>query len=310
MTAHAPQIASDPLAAQFARARAIARRHGRTYALATRLLGRPQRDAVHALYAFARIVDDQVDVVADASAARCLEQTGAALHGRLTGRPVPPPSPLAPVFDAVVATIERFDLDPAHFDAFLASMRMDIPGDPGFRTHYGSWAELGEYTHGSAAAIGLMLLPILGAPDEAAAGAAALGDAFQLTNFIRDVGEDLDRGRVYLPTEVWAAHGVTVAELGAVRRSGVVTPGVRAALAEMIEHNRAGYRAAVPAIDLLPTRVRPAIRTAAELYADILDHIERAGYPVLTRQVVVPRRRRLQVVARNVVRGGSATMSH
>ncbi|WP_028477595.1 phytoene/squalene synthase family protein [Nocardia sp. CNY236] len=324
----------------------VAAAHGRTYFLATRLLAPEQRPAIHALYAFARLVDDIVDRAGHAGVPAVSDGAGVpavsdgagvpavsdgagvpavagpteeidlierALRGALVpcggrvppDRPPHPPQPDPPttgmlVLSAVVDTIQRYDIDARHFWTFLDSMRMDVPGAPTFRNRYATMDELGEYMRGSAAAIGLQLLPVLGTVvpvREAEPGAAALGEAFQLTNFLRDVAEDLDRDRVYLPADILAAFGVSEALLFECRRTGHTDRHVRHALAHLIALNRDIYRRAIPAIDLLAPRVRPGIRTAAALYADILYRIERNDYAVFDRRALVPRRHRLRVAA-------------
>ena len=130
--------------------------------------------------------------------------------------------------------------------------------------------------HGSAAVIGLQMLPVLGTVvprEEAAPHAAALGVAFQLTNFLRDVGEDLDRGRVYLPEDLLAAHGVDRELLQWSRDTGATDPRIRSAFVEAAHLTRGVYREAEPGLDMLDRRVRPCIRTAFTLYGGILDAI-------------------------------------
>ncbi|QKT07595.1 phytoene/squalene synthase family protein [Gordonia sp. X0973] len=274
--------------------------HGRTYHLAARLLPPPNRHAVHALYGFARTADDIVDhpprVGADDRADR-LDSLFAALDATLHGRP--PVQDIAPgtadLLAAVADSVRRFGIDPSLFDAFGRSMRMDLPSAPEFTDRYRDWEQLREYTYGSAAVIGLMLLPVLGADadDPALAdGAAALGEAFQLTNFLRDVGEDLDRGRIYLPADELAVFGVDEAHLRDCRRHGRVSPRLRRALAHIAAVNRDWYRRAEPAVAALPARSRPAIAAAARSYADILAVIADGGYEVFAGRAVVPAHRR------------------
>ncbi|MGV9611311.1 phytoene/squalene synthase family protein [Nocardia xishanensis] len=299
--------------------RAIAAEHGRTYFLATRLLSADRRPAVHALYAFARIVDDIVDH-ADQSLVRAADspesldifgqdpaneldliekQLRTALeHGAFAAQDTAVPLLRTQILSALADTVDRFAIDPEHFWTFLDSMRMDVPGAHRFRDRYATMAELREYMRGSAAAIGLQLLPVLGTvvpTAEAEPAAAALGEAFQLTNFLRDVAEDLDRGRVYLPADHLAAFGVDADLIVHCRRTGHTDPRLRRALAHLIAINRDIYRTADPGIDLLDPKVRPAIRAAAALYAEILDRIERSGYAIFRTRAIVPRRRRLLV---------------
>ncbi|MGV9679389.1 phytoene/squalene synthase family protein [Nocardia sp. NPDC003482] len=276
----------------------IAAAHGRTYFLAARLLSPERRRAVHALYAFAREVDDIVDGGAKDAAAQ-LDRIERRLLDRLDAGD--PGDPGEPVLFAVTDTILRYGIAPGHFRVFLDSMRMDVPGSPLFRNRYPTMADLRGYMRGSAAAIGLQLLPVLGTTvplAEAEPPAAALGEAFQLTNFLRDIAEDLDRDRVYLPADDWTAFGVDPALLTHCRRTGRTDPRVRRALSHFIALTRDLYRAALPGIDLLHPRVRPAIRTASALYAEILDEIERSDYTVFTHRAVVPNHRRLWVAAR------------
>ncbi|MFE6923913.1 phytoene/squalene synthase family protein [Nocardia sp. NPDC057663] len=311
------------LDAAYASCRRIAAEHGRTYYLATSLLSAPRRRAVHALYAFARMVDDIVDHAGDP--ARVLDPRDGADVALPVG-----PAAISPaqhldlvekqlrlalehgdidtadlrrhqILTAAADTIRRYDIAHTHFWTFLDAMRMDVPGTATHRTRYATMTELREYMRGSAAAIGLQLLPVLGTVvpvAEAEPAAAALGEAFQLTNFLRDVAEDLDRGRVYLPTEELAAFGVDEAQLRACRAAGRTDPRVRRALAHLIAVNRDIYRRADPGIELLDPRVRPAIRTAATLYAEILGRIEAAEYQVFRTRATVSPGRRIIVAAK------------
>ncbi|CAM3026772.1 phytoene/squalene synthase family protein [Skermania piniformis] len=283
-----------------------AARHGRTYYLATRLLPAPQRRAVHALYAFARTADDLVDTTGPTPTgdpAAELDRMEAQLLGRAE-----PTGPHRLVLLAAIDTITRYRIDADYFTAFLDSMRMDLPGSPLFCNRYPDMATLSRYMYGSAAVIGLQLLPVLGTvvpPAQAAGPAAALGEAFQLTNFLRDVAEDLDRDRVYLPADELAAFGVDEALLRRCRTTGRTDRRMRRALTHLIAVNRAGYRTADPGIDLLDPRVRPGIRTAARLYGEILDRIELSDYALFDRRVAVPKRRRAAVAIAEFA-GGTA----
>ena len=287
----APTPEPCTLTAAYERCRQLHRRHGTTYYLATLLLPAWKRRHVHALYGFARYADEIVDDLGS-----CLGRTeqAAALRGwgrrfftGLRGAPCDDP-----VLPAVLHTVRAFDLDVADFERFLDAMAMDL-----VRSEYATYDELLGYMEGSSAVIGTMMSPILEASDPARARehARQLGLAFQLTNFIRDVAEDLGRGRVYLPTADLERFGVGRADLAA----GIATPAVRDLLAFEVERARAHYRAAGPGIELLAPSSRPCVRTALTLYGGILTEIERSGYQVLRGRVRVPRRRRLAVAGRN-----------
>jgi phytoene synthase len=287
---------TDPaLRDAYTRCRHLHAKHGRTYFLATLLLTPAQRPPVHALYGFARHADEIVDALDDgrtpAQRAAQLDSLETQLCGALDGTPV-----RDPLLAAVSHTAERYHLDRALFAAFLTSMRMDI-----WISEYHSFDALDQYMYGSAAVIGLQMLPVLGTVGpraDAEPSAQALGVAFQLTNFLRDVGEDLDRGRLYLPADELAAFGVDRQLLHWCRRRHRGDARVRRALAHLVARTRAIYRRAAAGIDLLAPVSRPCIRTAHTLYGGILDQIEAADYHVLHRRVSVPVRRRVAVALR------------
>ncbi|GHH92911.1 phytoene/squalene synthase family protein [Streptomyces capillispiralis] len=286
---------TDPaLRAAYTRCRRLNARHGRTYFLATRLLPLERRSAVHALYGFARWADDIVDDLdrhrTPDARDRLLRRLEHGLAGALRAG-----GGDEPVVRAVAHTADRYAIEHELFADFLSSMRADLTV-----TEYPTYADLQGYVHGSAAVIGLQMLPVLGTVvprEEAAPHAAALGVAFQLTNFLRDVGEDLDRGRVYLPGDLLAAHGVDRPLLEWSRRTGRRDPRIRAALVAAEAMTREVYRAAQPGIALLDPRVRPCIRTAFTLYGGILDAIAAQDYDVLHHRAVVSRRRRAATAA-------------
>ncbi len=303
---------TDPaLRAGYAVCRALNAHHGRTYFLATRLLPAARRPAVHALYGFARYADEIVDDLGDArpaaEKAAQLDALGAQLRQALAGEAAQETAQ-HPVLAAVADTARRYALDPAHFADFLASMRMDTEV-----AEYATFDDLGRYMHGSAAVIGLLMLPVLGTvvpSEEAEEPAAALGVAFQLTNFLRDVGEDLDRGRVYLPTQELAAFGVDRELLVRCRHTRTPHPRVRRALAHLVAHTHGVYRRAEPGIGMLEPVSRECVACAFTLYRGILDRIEAADYDVLNRRVSVPRRTRAAVAFPALVRALVARARH
>ncbi|GGS54288.1 phytoene/squalene synthase family protein [Streptomyces cinerochromogenes] len=303
-------IADPALRAAYRHCRALNARHGKTYFLATRLLPVERRSAVHALYGFARWADDIVDRVgvdavgtgtgtrrraaALAELRRGLEQGLREGHSH------------EPVVLALTDTARRYGIEHALFHDFMSAMSADLTV-----TDYATYADLRGYMHGSAAVIGLQMLPVLGTVvprEQAAPYAAALGVAFQLSNFLRDVGEDLDRGRVYLPTDLLAAHGVDRELLRWSRDTGRHEPRITAALREFEALTRGVYREALPGLAMLDPVSRPCIRTAFVLYRGILDAVAQDGYPVLHRRAVVPRRRRAAVAADGLLRAVGARL--
>ena len=292
-------ITDARLRAAYATCRALNAAHGRTYFLATRLLPPARRPAVHALYGFARHADEIVDDLGDdrpvAEKAAHLDALTADMEAALSGAPTD-----VPVLAALADTVTRYDIDRKHFTDFMVSMRMDTTV-----TEYATFDDLGVYVHGSAAVIGLQMLPILGTTvprAEAEPPAAALGVAFQITNFLRDVGEDLDRGRVYLPLDELAAFGVDRDLLTWCRRTRRGDPRVHRALAYLVAHTRGTYRRAEPGVGMLEPVSRACVGCAFTLYRGILDEIEAAGYDVLHRRGAVPTRRRAAVAVPGLAR--------
>jgi len=287
------------LAAAYRHCAAIAAEHGASYHLATRLLTPDRRPAIHALYAAARTADDLVDLPGhdpDGDLADWSRTLLAELDAGWSADPVRL---------ALVDTYRRYAIPVEHLVDFLAAMASDLEV-----TGYPDLAALDRYMWGSAAVIGLQVLPVLGtAPGvtraEAAPYATALGEAFQLTNFLRDVAEDADRGRVYLPADLMAAHGVTRSQL-AERRFDDRFAGL---MREMVAIVRRRYDDAAPGIPLLARESRDCVRAAVDLYGGILTAIERAGYRVLDRRVRVSRPRRLAVFARRLTASQLARVS-
>ena len=271
--------------------------HGRTYYLATLLLPPVKRPYVHALYGFARyadeIVDDLTSTMTDAErAGRLADWGGGFLADVERGWSDDP------ICRAVVDTMIRWHIPVAHFEAFLHSMAMDLTV-----TGYVTFEDLNEYVYGSAAVIGLQMVPILGptAP-EAFDRAKDLGVAFQLANFIRDVNEDLDRGRVYLPAAELALFDVTRADLEA----RVMTPAIRQAMAFQVRRVRALEESARPGVDLLHPSSRDCIEAARVLYCGIVDEVERNDYDVFAGRARVPLHRRLAVAGPALIRARRA----
>jgi phytoene synthase len=197
-----------------------------------------------------------------------------------------------PVMAAVVHTVITRRIDPECFDRFFDAMAMDLT-----TTTYQTWEDLRDYMEGSAAVIGEMMLPVLEPNSEAAKPPArSLGLAFQLTNFLRDVDEDLDRGRVYLPQDDLRLFDVDLE-----RRE--VTAQWRAFLAYEIERNRALYSFADTGIELLPPRSARCVGTARVLYSQILNQIERKRYDVFSGRARVPTWRKAVTAARMMVTG-------
>lgn len=260
--------------------------HGKTYFLATRLLPPGKRPFVHALYGFARYADEIVD---DLASTLTIEQKTEALTswGDQVLNELRQGSSADPVAAALVDTVNRWQIPIAHFEAFLKSMKMDLNV-----TQYSTYDDLYEYVYGSAAVIGLQMVPILEPiSDDAYEPAKDLGIAFQLANFIRDVGEDLERGRIYLPIEDLTKFDLTVEEF----KERKVTRKVKELLKYEIARVRDLERSAIPGIKLLSPASQPCIDAARILYCGIVDAVEEIDYQVFDKRAKVGLDRRLKV---------------
>ena len=264
--------------------RALNKRHGTTYYWSTFVLPRVKRHHVWALYGFCRYADDIVDDLGPAPVEereRALDDLGRRLFVAMDDGGADDP-----VLHAVVHTVRAFGIDPECFDRFLRSMAMDLKVD-----RYETWEDLLGYMDGSAAVIGEMMLPIL-EPSSPAATAPArdLGFAFQLTNFLRDVGEDLDRGRIYIPQEDLAAYGADPT-------ARVADASWRALMRFEIARCRRLYESADRGIGMLPPASARCIGTARTLYSQILDAIEAQHHDVFTQRASVPTWRKVGAAA-------------
>ncbi len=283
---NAAGITDPELRASYEECKRLNSLHGKTYYLATLLLPAAKRPFVHALYGFARYADEIVDDLASTLTAQEKAEvlrnwSSEVLRGLETGKS----SDL--VGRALIDTVKRFDIPHQHFVDFLHSMEMDLTV-----TEYQTFEDLYEYVYGSAAVIGLQMVPILGGDTVNSLKAAKdLGVAFQLANFIRDVGEDLERGRVYLPLQELAEHGVTRQMLEARK----LTPEIISALKFQIARVRQLQKDAEPGIALLDKTSQPCIRAASELYCGIVDEVEKIGYDIFNKRAKTSTARRARV---------------
>jgi phytoene synthase len=284
----------DPdLRASYSECKRLNSEHGKTYYLATLLLPKAKRPYVHALYGFARYADEIVD---DLASTLTIEEKSQALKtwGDQILQHIREGKSSDPIGRALVDTVTKFKIPLEYFEAFLHSMTMDLSVST-----YKDFDALMEYVYGSAAVIGLEMVPVLGSySSEANESAKKLGIAFQLANFIRDVGEDLDRGRIYLPLDELARHGVDREMLEARK----LTPQIVNALKEQIERVRTLQKEAAPGIQLLSKASRPCIEAASELYCGIVDEVEKIGYDIFTKRAKTSTARRLRVASRAFIK--------
>ena len=246
-----------------------------------------QRRAITALYAFCREVDDVVDETADPAYARTQlqgwrEEIGRLFHG----------APQHPVTRALAPMLDRYELAEEHFLEIIDGMEMDLD-----QNRYADFKELSLYCYRVASVVGMLSTEIFGYEERHTLRYAHdLGMAFQLTNILRDVGEDARRGRVYIPEDEMARFGVTPDDL--IR--GKDSDALRKLFKCQADRARTFYRAA---FSKLPEEDRYRQRAAlimAAIYLRLLDEIEMQGFPVLERRISVPRWRKLWLAWRTV----------
>ncbi|MDX2064632.1 MAG: phytoene/squalene synthase family protein [Fimbriimonadaceae bacterium] len=269
------------------------REYGTTYYFATQLFPRRYRERVHALYAFVRVPDEWVDNPGERTPTQVRELLrDYRTELRLATTGVRPETPVLRAFADVVRETGMPLSEPL---CFLDAMEQDLTV-----TRYATFDALLGYTRGSAAAVGLMMCHALDVRpcDETARAAMALGDAMQLTNFLRDVGEDARRGRIYLPQADLAEFGVSERDI----LEGRMTPEFVRLMEFQIGRARELYARSDLGIPALPSFARPAVRCARLLYAQILDKIEQRGYDVFSGRARTSRSEKLATAARVLAR--------
>ena len=267
--------AMDPgISAAYEACRRLQFRRDPTYYWATRRLPAEVRPATHALYGYVRTADEIVDGpdrLPTAAARRAAldawerelqrARAGAASH---------------PVAGALVDAGERHDLPLDELATYMRSMRVDCG-----RVRIASWDELDVYMDGSTGSVGRIMAALVGLPTRFHGDFGRLGQAFQLTNFVRDVREDWRLDRIYFPADDRDRLGVGDADFGARR----ATPALRALILQYIARARQLFAAAEPALSAAPVRVRSAARLACAGYGRVLDRAEAAGGDVLAHGV-------------------------
>lgn len=261
------------LAADYAECAALLRQSASNFALPIRLLPAAKRHGTTALYAFCRKADDLVDDQADLAAARrSLDDFEADVAAALAGG-----STADPVLRALVDTVRRFAVPAEHVHAVIDGVRMDLD-----RQTYDTFADLRGYCERVASAVGLAAIHIWGfRGDRALPAADACGLAFQLTNILRDIPEDLSRGRIYLPTEELAESGCTVDDLLA----GRIGAGFARFASRQIERAAAFYDEARSLDAYLSTDGRVVFRAMFGVYRALLDAVRSAGPAIFTAKV-------------------------
>jgi phytoene synthase len=250
---------------------AVTAAYSRSFYLATSLLPASKRRAIRALYAVCRTTDDLVD--------DCPTDAAVSLAAWRKRVLAPHPGADDPILIAWTDTRLRYQIPQSYVRQFIDGVARDLHS-----ARYATFDDLAAYAYGVASTVGLMSMHIIGCTDPAAVlYAIKLGVALQLTNILRDVGEDWQRGRLYLPLEELAAYGLTEADIA----GGRIDDRWRALMRFQIARARRLYAEARPGIAFLKPDGRLAVTAAAELYRAILQDIEAHDYDVFSRRAQV-----------------------
>ncbi len=289
--------------------RAIARREAKNFYYAFVALPKPRRNAICAIYAFMRKADDLAD---DESRSReqrrrdidqWLSEWKRASAGGDTGNPV---------FVAVRDAVERFAIPTKLLEELVSGTTMDLENAQHETTDtYATFDDLYRYCYLVASVVGLVCIRIFGYGDPRAEKLAEeTGIAFQLTNILRDVAEDAERNRVYLPVEDLAAHHLSVEQLLQRPAGSLPNADERALLKEIAMRAEHYYDSARELLPLIDRESRPALWVLVRIYHALLRRIRRANYDVFSRRVSVPKIQKLEILAVGMARMGWARMVH
>lgn len=285
----------------YAVCRAIAKREAKNFYYAFVALPEPRRNAICAIYAFMRKADDLSDdeSISREDRRRNLEQWQSAWHNAAAGAETDDP-----VFIAVRDAIARYSIPLSLLDELIAGTTSDLKANPSDTPDtYATFGDLYRYCYLVASVVGLVCIRIFGYTDPAAEKLAEeTGVAFQLTNILRDVAEDAERGRIYLPLEDLAAHKVTLDAMLHRPTATPPTPNERALLAEIGRRAEAYYGSADKLLPLINAESRPALWVLVSIYHALLRRIERADYDVFSKRASVPTAHKVTILAAGMTR--------
>lgn len=306
-----PRFADLKLAEAYQQCTEIARRQAKNFYYAFLALPRPKRDAICAVYAFMRHADDISD---DESRPRALRREDLdawldAWHRAAAGAFTDDP-----IFTALADTRLRFNIPMDLLDQLVhgTAMDLDISADekaayneaaaPRPWDTYPTFEDLRQYCYYVASVVGLVCIRIFGYTDPRAEKLAEdTGIAFQLTNILRDVREDAERGRIYLPLDDLSRYGVRIDELAALRDRTHLTLNQRELLESLANRAEDYYKSGLQLLPLIAPDSRPALWVLITIYHHLLQRIERRDYDVFSERVSVPITTRIAILLRGLL---------
>jgi len=304
----AAELVEPSLESAYATCRAIAKREAKNFYYAFVALPPPRRNAICAIYAFMRKADDLSDdeTLPRAERRRQLGQWLSEWHEARAGQPTQDP-----VFLAVRDASARFQIPFALLDELVAGTTMDLESDLSESPDtYKTFADLYRYCYLVASVVGLVCIRIFGYSDpQAEKLAEETGIAFQLTNILRDVKEDAERGRIYLPLKDLATYRITVGQLMRRRQRGI-TAEERVLLSEIATRAENYYQSARELLPLIDAESRPALWVLVTIYHQLLKRIEKANYDVFSQRASVPTVQKLAILAAGMTQMALTRLRH
>ena len=300
-------LPASQLEAAYAECRAIAKREAKNFFYAFVALPEPRRNAICAIYAFMRKADDLADDerLSIQERRQSLQRWLADWHGVCHGG-----DSSNPVFLAVRDAVERYSIPLSLLEELVAGVTMDLDAtNSDAPDTYATFAVLYRYCYLVASVVGLVCIRIFGYTEiRAEKLAEKTGIAFQLTNILRDVAEDAERKRVYLPLEDLAKHNVSLESL--LKRESGAPPSAeeRALLKSIADRAEEFYKAAEELLPLIDSESRPALWVLVSIYHGLLKRIEKADYDVFSARLSVPKAQKLGILANGLVRMGWARL--
>lgn len=270
-------------------AKQIYKKHGKSYFFATAFFPARIRQAVFVLYAFFRVPDDLVDEAKSPAQAEAMLSEWETKWWQVYASPEKYAH--EPLLQAAAEVFHQYRVPKEYAESFLAAMRQDI-----HVSRYQALADVKRYMYGSAAVVGLILTCVIGCDPKGIPHATALGEAMQLTNFLRDIKEDLhQRNRIYLPQDLMQKHGVAESDL----RASLLTPGFHALMQELIDQTEAWYTYAEEGIRYLHPDGQRAVRVALVLYREIGRKIVKANHNVFGSRIHTSTSEKLRLLVKH-----------
>ncbi len=283
---------NQELKSGFIKAKKITADFAKTFYFASLFLPKEKKDAAYAVYAICRLSDEAVDTHTNKDALEKMQENINQAYENLLSQ-----KPSGPLLLAFAKTVHKFAIPKEYFDKLIEGMRMDLE-----KTRYADFNELYEYCYKAAGIVGLIMLKIFGYSDPQAQNyAIKLGIAMQLTNIIRDIKEDWQKGRIYIPQTEMQKFAITEDTF----KKATTTPGLVELLKFQIKRSRQYYSECAPGIKMIEDKkCRWVVFAMKEIYAVILTKIEKNGYNVFSKRAQVSKFDKIIIASKILIKPG------